>query len=439
MTQPAPEQRPPEVSAHRRVYDGKLFQVDVEDVRLPSGRESKREIVRHPGAVALVVVDQERRLLLVRQYRRAADRRCWRSRAGTREPDEDAEACARARTAGGDRLSRGARRAPGRLLLRARLLHRVPRLLPLHRPVARDLRPEEDEDLSLERLSLDDAWAGGGARAKSPTPRRWPPCCSTPPATRKPGPAPDFAAGPAFRGHKGRADQAQFAAKEVAAGARLVLFIDDGGVMNDSRAGASAQWRALVGEFFAPRLGGTAEAWAAANCAVSSEHAETAAWTARMQAVPDYAGFDRLYLRDWLQGMCENVGVPAPPEEEGRALARQITAAIPPQIDWAYPGAEDAIRRCTPAATRCTRLRRVLGQTWKRYLERHGRARLFRPALWQRDWSPRLKMGPQFYTRIFAHAGRRAGIRRWWPTQPAGRCLGGAGGRPGRARARRRR
>lgn len=77
------------------VYNGKLFKVIRETVRLPDGRERPREIVKHPGAVALVVVDEEDRLVLVRQYRRAAGRVLLEIPAGTREHGEDAEACAR--------------------------------------------------------------------------------------------------------------------------------------------------------------------------------------------------------------------------------------------------------------------------------------------------------------------------------------------------------
>jgi ADP-ribose pyrophosphatase len=85
----------PEVGISKEVvYDGKLFKVVREVVRLPDGRERPREIVVHPGAVALVPVDQEGRVVLVRQYRRAADRVLLEIPAGTREPDEDAEACA---------------------------------------------------------------------------------------------------------------------------------------------------------------------------------------------------------------------------------------------------------------------------------------------------------------------------------------------------------
>lgn len=86
----------PEVGLSKEtVYDGKLFKVVKEKVRLHDGRERPREIVVHPGAVALVVVDDEDRLVLVRQYRRAANSVLLEIPAGTREPGEDAETCAR--------------------------------------------------------------------------------------------------------------------------------------------------------------------------------------------------------------------------------------------------------------------------------------------------------------------------------------------------------
>lgn len=86
----------PEVGLSKEtVYDGKLIKVVKEMVRLPDGRERPRELVLHPGAVALVVVDNEDRLVMVRQYRRAADGVLLEIPAGTREPGEDAETCAR--------------------------------------------------------------------------------------------------------------------------------------------------------------------------------------------------------------------------------------------------------------------------------------------------------------------------------------------------------
>ncbi len=86
----------PEVELSREtVFDGKLIKVLKETVRLPDGNVRPREIVVHPGAVALVVVDQDEKLVLVRQYRRATDKVLLEIPAGTRENGEDAETCAR--------------------------------------------------------------------------------------------------------------------------------------------------------------------------------------------------------------------------------------------------------------------------------------------------------------------------------------------------------
>jgi len=76
------------------IYDGKLIKVVKETVRLANGKERPREIVVHPGAVALVVVDNDGKLIMVRQYRRAVDRVLLEIPAGTRETGEDAQACA---------------------------------------------------------------------------------------------------------------------------------------------------------------------------------------------------------------------------------------------------------------------------------------------------------------------------------------------------------
>ncbi|HST04370.1 MAG TPA: NUDIX hydrolase [Chloroflexia bacterium] len=85
----------PEVGLSKEtVYDGKLIKVIKEKVRIYNGKERPREIVVHPGAVALVVVDNDGKLILVRQYRRAAGSVLLEIPAGTREPNEGAEACA---------------------------------------------------------------------------------------------------------------------------------------------------------------------------------------------------------------------------------------------------------------------------------------------------------------------------------------------------------
>jgi ADP-ribose pyrophosphatase len=72
------------------VYGGALVSVTRE-----SWGEHEREIVEHPGSVAIVAVDDQSRVVLVRQLREAARRHLLELPAGTLEPDEDALTCAR--------------------------------------------------------------------------------------------------------------------------------------------------------------------------------------------------------------------------------------------------------------------------------------------------------------------------------------------------------
>ncbi|MEA2514981.1 MAG: ADP-ribose pyrophosphatase [Thermomicrobiales bacterium] len=84
-----PSDPPSEVTiGSRDGYAGKFLRVRVDEVRLPSGRTSTREVVDHPGAVAILAVTDDGDLLLVRQYRHAAGRALLELPAGTREPDE---------------------------------------------------------------------------------------------------------------------------------------------------------------------------------------------------------------------------------------------------------------------------------------------------------------------------------------------------------------
>jgi ADP-ribose pyrophosphatase len=70
-------------------YVGRLFNVDLDRVELDNGVIAVRETLRHPGAVCMVPVTDNGRLLLVTQYRHAAGRRLLELPAGTLEPGED--------------------------------------------------------------------------------------------------------------------------------------------------------------------------------------------------------------------------------------------------------------------------------------------------------------------------------------------------------------
>ena len=51
------------------VYQGKVLSLRLDDVTLPNGKSSKREVVEHAGAVTVVAVTNEQKVLLVKQYR----------------------------------------------------------------------------------------------------------------------------------------------------------------------------------------------------------------------------------------------------------------------------------------------------------------------------------------------------------------------------------
>lgn len=84
----------------RRAWAGRLLQVDVDRVRIPNGTELELEMIRHPGAAAVVPLlsdgdTADPTVLLIRQYRYAADGMVWEIPAGVLEPGEAPEACAR--------------------------------------------------------------------------------------------------------------------------------------------------------------------------------------------------------------------------------------------------------------------------------------------------------------------------------------------------------
>lgn len=72
----------------RRAYDGTLIGVRVDEVELSDGRRTSREVVEHPGAVAILAWDGER-LAMVRQWRHPARREMLEIPAGTLDPGEE--------------------------------------------------------------------------------------------------------------------------------------------------------------------------------------------------------------------------------------------------------------------------------------------------------------------------------------------------------------
>ena len=78
---------PERTVSSRRAFSGRLLALRVDEVELDSGRRAVREVVEHPGAVAILAYDGER-LAMVRQWRQAADSELLEIPAGTLEPGE---------------------------------------------------------------------------------------------------------------------------------------------------------------------------------------------------------------------------------------------------------------------------------------------------------------------------------------------------------------
>jgi len=78
-----------------KIFAGKIIKLFVDEVLLPNGQHSKREIVKHPGAVATIAVTKDEKLVLVKQYRKALEKITLEIPAGKLEAGEEPVACAR--------------------------------------------------------------------------------------------------------------------------------------------------------------------------------------------------------------------------------------------------------------------------------------------------------------------------------------------------------
>ena len=84
----------------RRLYTGRVLNLDLDTVRFPDGSVGELEMIRHPGASAVVpFVDDPQGtnpgVIMLRQFRHAADSYVWEIPAGRLDPGEAPEACAR--------------------------------------------------------------------------------------------------------------------------------------------------------------------------------------------------------------------------------------------------------------------------------------------------------------------------------------------------------
>jgi ADP-ribose pyrophosphatase len=143
----------------KKHYLGKVFDVRTDQVESPDGKRMELDVVEHGGAVAMIPIDAQGRLILVEQYRHPASQTLLELPAGTLEPGEDpAETAAR-------ECREEIGMAPGKLVRLGGIF-----LAPgysteyLHLFLAYDLRPsplepDEDEDLTIITMEFDELLA----------------------------------------------------------------------------------------------------------------------------------------------------------------------------------------------------------------------------------------------------------------------------------------
>jgi len=79
----------------RTVFTSRVFSVETGTKRFPNGREHEVAIVRHPPAVVVIPIEDDGRVVLIRQFRAAVDRELWEVPAGGVDRGESADAAAR--------------------------------------------------------------------------------------------------------------------------------------------------------------------------------------------------------------------------------------------------------------------------------------------------------------------------------------------------------
>ena len=133
--------------ARQTVHVGRKIRVEVDTFTAPDGTTIRRDLIRHPGAVVILPVLDAGRVVLLRNHRFVIDETLWELPAGTLEPDEPLEACARRELI----EETGYRAARWRSL---GYLYASPGVLDekLHLFVAEDLTPGEASPEACEQL-----------------------------------------------------------------------------------------------------------------------------------------------------------------------------------------------------------------------------------------------------------------------------------------------
>ena len=139
------------------VHTGRVLRLDLETVVLPDGQQVELEIIHHPGGAAVVAMDEDRRVCLLRQYRHAANGWLWEIPAGKLEPSESPEATAARELEEEAGLLAQDWESLGRIIPSPGVLTEVVHLFLARGLHAVEARPEGGECLEVHWLTLQEA------------------------------------------------------------------------------------------------------------------------------------------------------------------------------------------------------------------------------------------------------------------------------------------
>lgn len=142
-----------------KIYQGRVFDVRLDELLLPNGKRVSLDIVEHPGAVTMVPVDDQGAIWFVRQYRHSTGEVLLELPAGSLEEGEPPDECAGREMREETGMSAGELQKIGEFFLAPGYSTEF-----LHVYLAMDLRPaplqpDEDEFLSVERLPIAQVYA----------------------------------------------------------------------------------------------------------------------------------------------------------------------------------------------------------------------------------------------------------------------------------------
>ncbi|KUO58885.1 MAG: ADP-ribose pyrophosphatase [Gracilibacter sp. BRH_c7a] len=137
------------------VFEGKVIRVQKDTVLLPNGQESTREVVHHPGAVAVAALKDDE-LIMVRQYRYALGKETLEIPAGKIDPGEEPQACA-IRELREETGYQGELKFLGRFNTSPGFADEVIHIYLATNLVWAPLKPDEDEFIGIKAIPLDKA------------------------------------------------------------------------------------------------------------------------------------------------------------------------------------------------------------------------------------------------------------------------------------------